>query len=44
MASRAAVVTEMLLKKHPDKFMSRTGRLHPGERFLVVTGACPMAK
>lgn len=38
MASRAQVVTELLLKKHPDKFMCKTNRLKPGKRFLVVRG------
>ena len=37
-ASRAAMVTEFLLKKHPDKFMGKTSRLRPGERYLVVKG------
>ena len=37
-ATRAGVVTEMLLKKHPDKFFCKSGHLRPGQRFLVVTG------
>jgi len=38
MASRAQVVTDMLLREHPDKFMCKTKRLKPGTRFLVVKG------
>ena len=38
MATRAGAVTEMLLKKLPDKFMCRSGRMRPGQRFLVVRG------
>jgi hypothetical protein len=38
MASRAQAVTDMLLKEQPDKFMNQTGRLRPGQRFLVVKG------
>lgn len=37
-ASRAAALSEMLLKKHPTHFMNKTGRLRPGKRFVVVTG------
>lgn len=37
-ASRAAVVTEMLIKKHPENFMKKSPRLQPGKRFVVVTG------
>lgn len=37
-ASRAAMVSELLIKKHPDKFMVRSRRLRPGKRFVVVTG------
>jgi hypothetical protein len=38
MATRAQVVTDLLLKKHPDKFMCKTNRLKPGRRYLVVKG------
>jgi hypothetical protein len=37
-ASRAAVVSEMLLKKHPTKFLAKSGRLKPGKLFVTVTG------
>ncbi|KAL7532122.1 hypothetical protein ACHAXR_007252 [Thalassiosira sp. AJA248-18] len=38
MATRAQAVTDMLLKEQPDKFMNRTARFRPGQRYLVVTG------
>ena len=38
MATRAQVVTDLLLKTHPDKFMCKTKRLKPGRRYLVVKG------
>jgi hypothetical protein len=38
MASRAQVVTDLLMKQHSDKFMAQTDRLKPGQRFLVVKG------
>jgi hypothetical protein len=38
MASRAAVISEFIVKKHPSKFMCRSRRLRPGKRFVVVTG------
>lgn len=38
LASRAQVVTDMLLKQQPDKFMCQTNRLRPGQRFLIVKG------
>ncbi len=38
MATRAQVVTDLLLKEQPDKFMCKTNRLRPGKRFLVVKG------
>lgn len=38
MATRAQVVTDLLLKQQPDKFMCTTNRLRPGERYLVVKG------
>lgn len=37
-ASRAAVVAELLVKKHPDKFFAKSSRLRPGKRFVVITG------
>eukprot|EP00980_Cylindrotheca_fusiformis_P011566 scaffold2738_cov119-Cylindrotheca_fusiformis.AAC.2 len=37
-ATRAQAVTDRLLKEQPDKFMCKTGRMRPGERYLVVTG------
>lgn len=37
-ASRAVVVSEMLLKKHPNKFLAKSGRLKPGKQFVTVTG------
>lgn len=38
MATRAQVVTDLLLKQQPDKFMCKTDRLRPGKKFLVVRG------
>jgi hypothetical protein len=38
LATRAQMVTDFLLKKHPDKFMAKSGRLRPGQRFLIVRG------
>jgi len=38
MATRAQVVTDLLLKQQPDKFMCKTGRMQPGRRYLVVKG------
>lgn len=38
MATRAQVVTDLLLKEHPDKFMCKTNRIKPGTRYLVVKG------
>lgn len=37
-ANRAVVVSEMLLKKHPTKFLAKSGRLKPGKLFVTVTG------
>lgn len=37
-AARALVVSEMLVKKYPEKFMCKTNLLLPGKRFIVVTG------
>jgi hypothetical protein len=38
MATRAQVVTDLLLKQQPDKFMCKTERLKPGKRYLIVKG------
>jgi hypothetical protein len=38
LATRAQMVTDLLLKQQPDKFMCKTGRLKPGRRYLVVKG------
>lgn len=38
MATRAQVVTDLLLKQQPDKFMCTSDRLKPGKKFLVVKG------
>jgi hypothetical protein len=38
MATRAQVVTDLLLREQPDKFMCKTNRLKPGKRYLVVKG------
>ena len=38
MATRAQVVTNLLLKEQPDKFMCKSGSFRPGERYLVVKG------
>lgn len=38
MATRAQVVTDMLLKQQPDKFMGKSGNFKPGRRFVVVRG------
>jgi hypothetical protein len=37
-ASRAAVVSNLLIKKYPQKFMTKTKRLRPGRRYCVVKG------
>jgi copper chaperone CopZ len=37
-ANRASVVSEMLLKQHPTKFLAKSGRLKPGKLFMTVTG------
>jgi hypothetical protein len=37
-ANRAAVVSEMLLKKHPNRFLAKSSRFQPGKLFVVVTG------
>jgi hypothetical protein len=37
-ANRAAYVSDMLLKKHPTKFMTKSGKMKPGKRFVIVTG------
>ena len=37
-ASRVAAVSELLVKKYPEKFMHRTSRLRAGKRFVVVRG------
>ena len=37
-ANRAAVVADMIVKKHPDKFMCRSKAYRPGKRYLCVTG------
>jgi hypothetical protein len=37
-ANRASVISEMLLKKHPTKFLAKSGRLKPGKLFVTVTG------
>jgi hypothetical protein len=38
LASRAAVVTELILKKHPEKFMAKSTWLFPGQRYVSITG------
>lgn len=38
MASRAGVISELIIKKHPTNFMVKSGRLRPGKRFVIVTG------
>ena len=35
-AARAAMVGDLLLKKHKDKFMVKTGNFQTGSRYLVV--------
>jgi len=37
-ASRAAMVAELLVKKHPEKFMAKSKHFRPGQRYLVVRG------
>jgi hypothetical protein len=37
-ANRAAVLSEMLLKKHPNRFLARSARFQPGKLIVVVTG------
>jgi hypothetical protein len=38
MASRAQIVTELLLRKQKDKFMAVSKKFMPGQRYLKVTG------
>ncbi|KAG7345689.1 hypothetical protein IV203_033220 [Nitzschia inconspicua] len=38
MASRAKIVTELLLRKQKDKFMVMSSQFMPGQRYLKVTG------
>jgi hypothetical protein len=38
MASRAGVISELIIKKHPTNFMIKSGRLRPGKRFVFITG------
>ena len=38
LASRVGVVSELLVQKHPDKFMAKSNRLFPGKRFVTVAG------
>jgi hypothetical protein len=37
-ANRAAVLSDMLLKKHPNRFLARSARFQPGKRMVIVTG------
>jgi hypothetical protein len=37
-ASRITYLSELLLKKHPTKFMAKSGRMLPGKNFVIVTG------
>lgn len=37
-ANRVAFVSDLLLKKHPTKFMAKSGKMSPGKRFVIVTG------
>lgn len=36
MANRAGALAEMLIKKHPEAFMAKKGRLKPGRRFVTI--------
>ena len=38
LATRAVLVSEMLVKKYPENFMCKSKRLMPGKRFVVITG------
>jgi hypothetical protein len=38
MASRAGVVADMLVKKHPQNFMIKSGKFMPGKRYVVIRG------
>lgn len=37
-ASRVAVVADLLVQKNPENFMARSSRLRPGKRYVVVEG------
>jgi hypothetical protein len=37
-AAKVATVSEFLVEKHSDKFMTKSGALRPGERYIVVRG------
>lgn len=37
-ASRVAVVTELLIKKHPENFMKKSSGFQPGKRFVRIMG------
>jgi len=37
-ASRASTIAEMLIKKHPENFMTKSGMFFPGKRYVVVKG------
>lgn len=37
-AERMSVVGEMIVKKHPENFVTKSGKLLPGKRFVVVKG------
>ena len=38
LATKASVLGEMLCKKYPENFMSKTGLLVGGKRFIIIKG------
>lgn len=38
LASRASVISEYIIKKHPEKFMSKSSLLMPGTRYIAIKG------
>jgi len=37
-AAKVSTISEWLVKKHSDKFMTKSGALRPGERYIAVRG------
>jgi len=43
MANRASAFAEMLIDKHPENFMVKSGRFMPGKNYIVVRGGIDVA-